>query len=173
MKNYKLFKFIFNCTLAILLLFIADLLVEQESLKYFIGALITMYGLEKVLVLVFTDKDFTQHNDFYRGCIELLLGICTLLFFTTYESICVIWAVWAIFREVEEIKKIICDEKVKVVKCLSFVESIIAIVFSILLIIEVEEHHALTHVYLLSVELFTAVVFPQISLYFEKKLEKK
>ena len=78
----------------------------------------------------------------------------------SYESVCVIWATWSILRESYEIKEIACELKNIVPKVISGVESIVVIVFSILLLIEPGHHHALIHLYLLLAELLITPLTP-------------
>ena len=56
---------------------------------------------------------------------------------------------------------------------LGFIESIVAIVLSITLIMEPGEHHAKIHMYLLIAELLTAVIFPQLRCAYVKFIKKE
>ena len=88
------------------------------------------------------------------------------------STICIIWAVWAILREADEIAEYYELFKERIPCLLGFAESVVAIVFSITLIIEPGEHHAMIHMYLLIVELLSAVIFPQLRCVYVKYIVK-
>ena len=53
------------------------------------------------------------------------------------------------------------------------IESIVVIVFSVLMIAHPTEHHAHTHIYLLGIELLLEVIFPQLyGLWYKKHPNK-
>ncbi len=173
MKIFKLVKFIFNILLTIFIFIFKDIFLHEKVLKYFIGSIICIYAIDAIFPVIFKDKEYYKEDKFYHGIVELILGLSTIIFFNDYECICIVWGVWAILREANELKELFIFEKIKLVKYLSIIESIIAIAFSIMLIAEAGKTHALTHMYLLALELFTAVVFPQISHFIDKKLSKE
>ena len=157
MKNYKIGKLVTFITIAISIIFLMDFYVE--NLQYFIGGLIVLYGIDKGILFVFENKE-KKVSLFFQCFVQLLLGICTIFLFNKIETICVIWAVWAIMREAEELTE--CYElfKERIPCLLNIAESIVAIVFSILLIKDPGEHHAKVHMILLIIELVTTVTFP-------------
>ena len=114
-------------------------------------------------------------NEFFYGTIQMSLGLIILLFLKDevssqdYQSICIIWAVWSILRESREIEEAVIKMCKRIPVFLDLMESIVCIVFSILLIINPNEHHALIHIYLLSVELFTICLFPLLGDIYAKR----
>ena len=86
------------------------------------------------------------------------------------EVTCVIWATWSIVRESFEIKELVTEIKSWTLTIISGIESIAVIVFSVMLILEPGEHHAMIHMYLL---LFELILTPLIPLLDEILLERK
>lgn len=145
--------------LAILVFIFREPLVE--NLKYFIGGLMLLYGLEEILFEILYSRHHILHQGkLYLGGIELLLGVVMLSVPMSYESVCIIWATWSILREAYEIKEVFSEIKCLAPKILSATESVVVIVFSILLIIEPGEHHAMIHLYLLLAELIVSPLTP-------------
>lgn len=145
--------------LAILVFIFREPIVEH--LKYFIGGLMVLYGLEEILFEILYSRHHILHQGkLYLGGIELLLGAVVLSVPMTYESVCIIWATWSILREAYEIKEVFSEIKCLLPKIISAIESVVVIVFSILLIMEPGEHHAMIHLYLLLVELILSPLTP-------------
>ena len=150
--KYLVIKLIIFTILAVLVFVFRDSHVEH--LKPFIGALMILYGLDGILFeIVCHKKGFLYQNKTYLGLIELIFGIVLISASLIFEYVCIIWATWSIIRESFEIKEIVSDLKMIAPKILSSIESVIVIVFSVLLIIEPGEHHILIHMGLLTAEL--------------------
>ena len=150
--KYYIVKLCLFVVLAVLVIIFREQNVTH--LKYFIGGLMLLYGLEEILFEILHSRKHIFHQDkLYLGFIELVLGVCLLTIKISYEGVCVIWATWSILRESYEIKEVMTELKCLVPKIISGLESLVVIVFSILLICEPTEHHALIHLYLLMVEL--------------------
>ena len=157
--------------LAILVFIFREPLVE--NLKYFIGGLMLLYGLEEILFEILYSRHHILHQGkLYLGGIELLLGVVMLSVPMSYESVCIIWATWSILREAYEIKEVFSEIKCLAPKILSATESVVVIVFSILLIIEPGEHHAMIHLYLLLAELIISPLTPLLDEILAKRKEK-
>ena len=157
--------------LAILVFIFREPLVE--NLKYFIGGLMLLYGLEEILFeILYSRHHILRQGKLYLGGIELLLGVVMLSVPMSYESVCIIWATWSILREAYEIKEVFSEIKCLAPKILSATESVVVIVFSILLIIEPGEHHAMIHLYLLLAELIISPLTPLLDEILAKRKEK-
>lgn len=170
--KYYLAKLGFFVILAVLVFVFREPLVE--NLKYFIGGLMLLYGLEEILFEVIYSRHHILHQSkIYLGFIELLLGAVMLSVPMAYESVCIIWATWSILREAYEIKEVFCELKCLAPRILSATESAVIIVFSILLIIEPGEHHAMIHLYLLLAELIISPLTPLLDEILAKRKEKK
>ena len=168
--KYNLIKLVVYAILAVLIFVFRDHLVAHNGLKYFIGGLMLLYAVEEILFIVLLHVHHLLHQDkVYLGFIELILGIVLLTVDFSYESVCVAWAIWSILRESYEIKDIACELKNIVPKVISGIESVVVIVFSILLLIEPGHHHALIHLYLLLAELVVTPLTPLLDELLEKK----
>ena len=166
--KYNLIKLGVYFVLAVLVFVFRENIVNH--LKYFIGGLMLLYAVEEILFIVLHHIHHILHEDkVYLGFIELILGIVLLCVDASVASVCVIWATWSILRESYEIKEIACEIKNVIPKIISGVESVVVIVFSILLLIEPNDHHAIIHLYLLSVELIVAPLTPLLDELLAKK----
>jgi len=167
--KYYFIKLIIYVALAICIFIFRTLLVEH--LKFFIGGLMTMYGVEEILFeIVFKDKHFWHKDKIYLGFIEIVFGVVLLVSPLTIEEICTIWATWSIVRESFEIKELVTEIKSWTLTIISGIESIAVIVLSVMLILEPGEHHAMIHLYLLLLELLLTPLIPLLD---EILLERK
>ena len=154
--------------LAVLVFVFREQLVE--NLKYFIGGLMLLYGLEElVFELIYNRHHLLHQEKLYLGFIEIMMGAILLAVNMSYESICIVWATWSIMREAYEIKEVLAEMKCFVPRFLSGAESLVVIIFSILLIITPTEHHAMIHLYLLLAELPLAPLTPLLDEVLDKK----
>ena len=151
-----------------------------EHLKYFIGGLMLLYGVEEILFeVIFHGKNFWKCEKTYLGLVELILG--TTLFFYPLEAnaeeivkmTCVIWAAWSIIREAFEIRELVVEIKSVILTIISGIESIAVIVLSVMLILEPGEHHAMIHLYLLLVELVLTPLVPLLDEIIEERKQKR
>ena len=157
--KYYLVKLIIYVALAVCVFIFREKLVEH--LKYFIGGLMTLYGVEEILFeIVFRDKHFWHKDKIYLGIIELVFGVallCLDLHDNAEETLirtCLIWATWSIVRESFEIKELVTEIKSWTLTIISGIESIAVIVLSVMLILNPGEEDAMVHMYLLLLELF-------------------
>lgn len=171
MKIYKFIKFFVFIALGVSIFFLKETYVEH--LRFTIGGLITLYGVDGFFLWILEKDKFVKMHFLFKAVVQFVLGVCTLVLFDKYEVICTIWAVWAIMREADEISEYYELFKERIPCFLGFIESVVAIVFSITLIMEPGEHHAMIHMYLLIVELFTAVIFPQLRCAYVKYFKKE
>lgn len=172
--KYLFVKLIIFVALAICVFIFRDTLIEH--LKYFIGGLMLLYGVEEILFeVIFRGKFFWKGEKTYLGLVELILG--TTLFFFPLEAnpeevikmTCVIWAAWSIIREAFEIKELFLEIKSVVLTIISGIESIAVIVLSVMLILEPGEHHAMIHLYLLLAELVLTPLVPLLDEVIEER----
>ena len=166
--KYNLIKLAIYVVLAVLIFIFREKLIT--NLNYFIGGLMILYAVEEILFIVIHHVHHLLHEDkVYLGFIELILGIVLLCVDLSCESVCVIWATWSILRESYEIKEIACELKNIAPKIISGTESLVIIVFSIMLLFEPGEHHAMIHLYLLLAELVIAPLTPLLDELLDKK----
>ena len=176
--KYYFVKLIVYVSIAVCVFIFRELLVE--NLKYFIGGLMTLYGVEEILFeIVFKDKHFWHKDKIYLGIIELSFGIallCLNLHDNAEETLirtCLIWATWSIVRESFEIKELVTEIKSWTLTIISGIESIAVIILSIMLILEPGEHHAMVHMYLLLLELLLTPLIPLLDeILLERKAKK-
>ena len=169
--KYYFFKFVAYIIFAIIVAIFRDYLIEH--LKYFIATLMLLYALEELFFeLIYSRHKILHQKKIYHGAIEIVLVFTIAFVDVSYTSVCIIWAIWSILREAYEIEEVIVELKAWLPRIVSFVESLTVIVFSIMLIIEPTEHHALIHLYLLLVELFLNPLIPLVDELLGKKKEK-
>lgn len=151
-----------------------------EHLKYFIGSLMLLYGIEEIFFeILYHGKNFWKCEKTYLGFVELILG--TTLFFYPLEGdekevimmTCVIWAAWSIIREAFEIRELVVEIKSVALTIISGLESVAVIVLSVMLILEPGTHHATIHMYMLSIELILTPLVPLLDEIIEEKKHKK
>lgn len=166
--KYNLIKLAVYIVLAVLIFVFRENILPK--LQYFIGGLMILYALEEALFILIHHVSNILHQDkVYLAFIELLLGIVLMSIHISVEGVCYIWATWSILREAYEIKEIACELKHPIPKIISGVESIVVIVFSVILIVHPSEEHALTHLYFLMVELVVSPLTPLLDELLAKK----
>ena len=144
-----------------------------ENLQYFIGGLMLLYGLEEIIFeIIYSRAHLLHQSKIYLGFIEVLLGFVVLLVPMAYASVCIIWATWSILREAYEIKEVFSEIKCLAPKIISATESVVVIAFSIMLIAEPGEHHAMIHLYLLLAELIVSPLTPLLDEVLYKNKQK-
>ena len=172
---YFVIKLIVFTILAVLVFVFKDQHVEH--LKPFIGALMVLYGVEEILFEILNHRLlFIYEGKTYLGLIELILGLVLIIADLQFAYVCIIWATWSIVRESYEIKEVICDLKSITVSILSGVESVAVIIFSVLLIINPSEHHAIIHMSLLVIELIMSplvVLIDELIIKYKNKNKEK
>ena len=170
--KYHLVKLAICIILAVLVFVFKGPLVE--NLKYFIGGLMVLYGLEEIAYEILNHKfGFIHEGKSYLGLVEIILGSVLLVGSFPFETICIIWATWSILREAYEIKEIITEIKSITMTVISGVESIVTIILSVMLIFEPTEHHAMIHMYLLLVELVLTPLVPLVDELIESQKKKR
>ena len=166
--KYYIVKLVLFTVLAVMVFIFRGPLIDH--LKYFIGGLMLLYGVEEIAFEAIYHHHHILHQDkFYLGFIEVLLGTVMLLIDISYEGVCIIWATWSVLRESYEIKEVFSELKCLAPKIISGLESLVVIVFSIFLIIQPDEHSATTHLYLLLVELLLTPFTPLLDEILESK----
>ena len=171
--RYHFAKLIVCIALAVLVLVFQTQLVHH--LRYFIGGLILAYGIDEIAFEAYCHKlDFIKKSKTYLGLIELVLGVSLLAInLEDYPAVCILWATWTIVRESYEIEELVTKIKSVTLTIASGIESVVVIVFSVMLIAEPVEHHALIHIYLLAVEILLNPSIPLIDEILEDRKQKK
>ena len=168
MKIFRISKLVCFVAGSVLLFVFKDFFVD--NLRWFIGGLMVLYGALGVFNLILEKaKPIYDGNGFLFYFIEILMGSTILILIKEFSTVCIIWAVWSIFRESVELKEILDGELHTALAVLSAIESVAVIVLSIMLITEPGTHHALIHTYLLCVELVLVSSIPIFNHYVLKK----
>ena len=170
-KVYKLIKLILFVAAGIAILVCNKLIMHEEGaiINGLVGAIIAIYGIEGVLLPIFTHKIKAESVEMLNGAINVLIAVIMIFLLEghPYELriVCVLWSVWSIMREGVEIyeKAIEGFKKHPITSVANLAESVVVIVFSIMLICAKDghelEHHAHAHVILLGIELIIEVIW--------------
>ena len=185
MKIHRLVKMCLLITAGILLfVFSHKLVYDQEGilLNGIVGAVIAFYGIEGILYPILTKQVKKERIMLMSGIINLFVaGIMIFLLENHPDELhvtCILWSLWSIMRESEEIFEKCFDhwKKHPFTSLINLVESIVVIVFSILLIIARNQEelleHTFAHVVLLGVELIIEVLWEYVGEYEAKLLER-
>lgn len=167
--KYYIIKLAVYVVLALCVFLFRETLTTEQILKYFIGSLMILYGIEETLFeIIYHGINFWKQEKVYLGFVEIVLGMVLLIAPLDLETTCVIWATWSIVREAFEIRELVTEVKSVILTIVSGLESLAVIVLSIMLILEPGEHHAMIHLYLLLVELFLTPFVPLMDEVLEK-----
>ena len=180
MKNaWKILKLVVYLIAGCLIMAFSEQVMEYVVIL--VGAVMTVYAIETIIVSVFEKAVLHEDNELFEGLILILLAI--VLLFTdknNLEKICVIWAIWSIIRETEEIKECLYDifhknppGFTKTFHFIHIAESAIVIVLSLVMLLSPTEKTAHTHVILLGLELILEVAFPLMNAIAEKICKSK
>ena len=167
MKNaWKIIKLVLYLISGCLIMIFSEQVMEYVVIL--VGAVMTVYAIETIIVSIYEKAVLHEENELFEGLILILLAI--VLLFTdknNLEKICVIWAIWSIIRETEEIKECLFDifhknppRFTKTFHYIHIAESAIVIVLSLIMLLSPTEKTAHTHVILLGLELILEVAFP-------------
>ena len=185
MKIHRLVKMCILITAGVLLFVFARKLVygqEGVLLNGIVGAVIAFYGIEGILYPILTKQVKKERVMLMSGIINLFVAFIMIFLLENHPDelhvTCILWSLWSIMRESEEIFDKCFDhwKKHPVTSLINFAESIIVIVFSILLIIARDQEqlleHTFAHVVLLGVELIIEVIWEYVGEYEAKLLER-
>ena len=170
-KIYKILKFVLFAIAGILIIVFNNAIMSNDGaiLNGLVGFIIAVYGLEGVLLPIFTKKIKSEKIEMLNGGVNILIAIIMIFLLEghPYElrTLCILWSLWSIMREGVEIfdKGFLGIRNHPVTSVINFAESIIVIIFSIMLICAKDEHelmhHAHAHVILLGIELIIEVMW--------------
>ncbi len=170
-KIYKFTKLILFVLMGIAILVLNERIMSNDGaiLNGLVGAIIAIYGLEGVLLPIATKKVKAEKIEMFGGGVDILIAIIMIFFLEKHVEelriVCVLWSLWSIMREGEEIfdKGFVGFKNHPITSAINIAESVVVIVFSIMLIIAKDvhelEHHAHAHVILLGIELIIEVIW--------------
>lgn len=172
MRNYLIIRLALFTAIAVLIGVFSTQLMEY--LQYLVGGVMILFGVEGMILPIFKDyKKFLGDMQFYLGHVDMILGIVIITSIPNFNDICIIWGTWTIVREAVDLYEIGHKAMHRFPALFSFALSITEIVLSILLIINAEEHHALTHIYLLVPEFIITALSPLLFEVHKKRHQKK
>ena len=170
-KIYKLVKLILFVAAGIAILVCNKLIMNEEGaiINGLVGTIIAIYGIEGILLPIFTHKIKSESVEMLNGAVNVVIAVIMIFLLEghPYELriVCVLWSVWSIMREGVEIyeKAVEGFKKHPITSTVNLAESVVVIVFSIMLITAKDahelEHHAHAHVILLGIELIIEVIW--------------
>ena len=174
-KFYKLAKLILFVAMGILVLVFNEAIMAKEGalINGIVGSVIAIYGLEGVILPLVRKQWKEKQVAILNGGINILIAVIMIFLLENHPDelriVCVIWSIWSIMREGEEIveKGFEGIKEHPITSIINFAESIIVIVFSVMLICAKDahelEHHAHAHVILLGIELIIEVIWVYIA----------
>lgn len=172
MKLYRYIKLVIYLAFAVLIVLLKDTLLE--NLHYLIASLMIAYGVEGTLTIGLTKKmKCFEDIKFSLALGEVALGLTLMFSIREFAYVCILWAVWTMVRETIEIQEFIAHRHFNVFGFIDLAESIVSIVFCILLLIDPSYHHAHTHMYLLIVEVLVMSLSPVLSDLYDNFKKKK
>ena len=148
----------------------------DPQLAFLVASLMFAYSAFDIVDMIEKKKTFAAHTAFFNCIIQIVFGIIILAdtrIRNEYSTICIIWAVWSICREGQELAEDLERFKEHIPAYLNVIESIIVLVLSFMLIASPHPEHAKLHLILLGFELILGVLFPHIDYFFIKKHEAK
>ena len=180
-RSIKAVKFVMFVIWGILLFIFNDKIAEHETynLAYLVASLMFAYSIFDFFDMLEKKKTLQAHTKLFDCIIQIIFGILILTTFKGetpelgYPTICIIWAVWSICREGEELAEDMERFKEHIPAYLNVIESLIVLVLSFMLIANPHPEHAISHIILLGFELILGVVFPHVDYFFIRKHEAK
>ena len=184
MKAFRVLKgikFVLFVIWGILLFIFHNQIAEHDTyyLAYLVASLMFAYSVFDFADMLEKKKTLAAHTKLFDCIIQIVFGTLILTTFKGsipqegYETICIIWAVWSICREGEELAEDMERFKEHIPAYLNVIESIVVLVLSFMLIANPHPEHAVSHIILLGFELILGVLFPHIDYFFIKKHEAK
>jgi len=179
-KAIKAFKFVSFVVWGILVFIFKDKIAEHSHEHFYLAALVASlmfaYSIFDFVDMLEKKKTLAAHTKLFDCLIQIVFGIVILAVANIredYETICIIWAVWSICREGEELAEDLERFKEHIPAYLNVIESIIVLVLSFMLIANPHPEHAKLHLILLGFELILGVVFPHVDYFFVKRHASK
>ena len=179
-RAIKAFKFVSFIVWGILIFIFKDKISEHSEEHFYLAALVASlmfaYSIFDIVDMLEKKKTFAAHTSFFNCLIQITFGIIILadpLIRENYSTICIIWAVWSICREGQELAEDMERFKEHIPAYLNVIESLTVLVLSFMLIANPHPEHAKLHLILLGFELILGVVFPHVDYFFVKRHAQK
>ncbi|MBQ6727493.1 MAG: hypothetical protein IJQ87_00960 [Clostridia bacterium] len=157
MKKWQISKAILYLVSAVLIFIFNKSITPYAGIL--VGTVVCVYAFEELIISAARKKLFSDTFHLFDGIAQILIGAILFLVSSDIVKVCLVWGVWSILRKSKELAAAVKSIITKRFGFLSFVESIVVIVLSFVMILEPTEHHANLHAILLGVELITVVLF--------------
>ena len=165
MKYFRFIKLAIYLTIGVILGIYHVFMIEH--LRFALPTIMILYGVEALCFAIYYHrKKCYLEQRFYWGLVEILLAVVTMTCVKEFSTVCIVWAIWAILREANEIREAVSELSNLIPSIVELATGIINIVFSVLMIITPTPEHATIHLYLLIIELVVASGIPIINHYF-------
>lgn len=179
MNAWKIAKTAIYPVIGILIITFSEF--AMQHVVVLVGATMSVYAVETVIVSAYKKAVLKEDNELFEGLILALLAVVLLLTDgSALEKVCVIWAIWSILRETEEIKECLFHNfykrailQARIVNYVHCLESAVVIVLSVLMLLSPSKKTAHAHVILLGLELVFEIAFPAAVLIAEKSIKNK
>jgi uncharacterized membrane protein HdeD (DUF308 family) len=179
-RSLKAVKFVLFVVWGILIFIFKDKIAEHSEEHFYLAALVASlmfaYSIFDFIDMLEKKKTLKAHTKLFDCIIQMIFGIIILadpLIRENYATICIIWAVWSICREGEELAEDLERFKEHIPAYLNVIESIVVLVLSFMLIANPHPEHAKLHLILLGFELILGVLFPHADYFFIRRHEAK
>lgn len=180
-KAIKAFKLVLFIAWGVLLFIFNKQISEHDTynLAYLVASLMFAYSIFDFVDMLEKKKTLEAHTKLFDCIIQVVFGILILTTFKGsipeegYATVCIIWAVWSICREGQELAEDLERFKEHIPAYLNVIESIVVLVLSFMLIANPHPEHAISHIILLGFELILGVLFPHVDYFFIRKHEAK
>lgn len=183
MKAFRILKgikFVLFIIWGILIFIFKDKIAEHSEEHFYLAILVASlmfaYSIFDFIDMQEKKRTLKAHTKLFDCIIQIVFGIIILadpLIRENYATVCIIWAVWSICREGEELAEDLERFKEHIPAYLNVIESIVVLVLSFMLIANPHPEHAKLHLILLGFELILGVLFPHADYFFIKRHEAK
>ena len=163
MKPFGIIKTILYLIGGIAVLALNETIMEQHYyVGIVVGIVILSYAIDVMIIGVISRNILTRVG-IYTVITHVLLAVVLFIVRDTLVTVCLVWAVWTILREGNEISEGIHRIMNKKSGFINILESVVIIMFSFAMILEPTEHHAHVHIIILGIELILEALFPFIN----------
>ena len=169
MKTYNLIKVLVYFLFGIFVLVFNHLCLEHIPL---IISIVMLLNATDDIIVWSKQGIIKEGSRFFNALVLIILAIILLIIHNEFEKCLIIFAVWMILKEGNEITHCIQRMIRQKPAILDLLESIFIIVMSILLIANPNGHHAYIHIFILGAELISELLFYFLYNYLDKKDNK-
>ena len=171
MKPFGIIKSILYFLGGVLVLVLNGLIMERAYVGVVVGLVVLSYAVDS-LIFGIISKNLLTRVFIYTMITHVLLAVVLFIVVNNLTTVCLVWAVWTILREGNEIAESIHRIMKGKAGFINITESVVVIVFAFMMILEPTEHHAHVHIIILGIELLLEAVFPYLNIELDALLKK-